>query len=72
MLNQTQAAIRKIAWHTAQHDNHKDKHIRQRAKDAQAHCRKLGIDWTKPLGYHACPDETATVVNNQWVCHCPK
>lgn len=49
MLNNTQKAIRKMAWHTAQHSDHKDKHIRQRAKDAQEHCRKLGVDWTKPL-----------------------
>lgn len=42
MLAATQATIRKMAWYTAQGTN-------QRAKDAQKHCRKLGIDWTKPL-----------------------
>jgi hypothetical protein len=23
-------------------------------------------------GRHACPDETATIVNGRWVCNCPK
>jgi hypothetical protein len=38
----------------------------------QEYCHNEVTGWTKPLGHHACPDETATVVNNQWVCHCPK
>jgi len=43
MMAATQAAIRKMAYYTAQGKG-------QRAKDAQKHCIKLGIDWTKPLG----------------------
>lgn len=38
----TKEAIRKIAWHTAQGTG-------QRAKDAQQHCHKLGIDYRKQL-----------------------
>ena len=38
----TQSAIRKMAWYTAQGNC-------QRAKDAQKHCKELGIDWTKPI-----------------------